>query len=106
MTVVLRALLMTVVFGSLCAAYQDNSHLNIVRDAFEFVIANRSDTQTKYPDGSTPKSDYELFLRVLAIKPDASANERLRQIALQLGQESANTDKIEDVTLSLPHWYL
>ncbi len=93
-----------IIFKSKCVAYDDITHFNIVRDAFEFIIANKSDSTTKYADGSTPKSDYELLIATLSGSSGAATDQVLKKIAERLGNESINTDRILDVTLTLP-WY-
>lgn len=101
-TAILRAFALVLAFSSTCAAYGDLAHRNIVRDAFEFIIANKADAATRYVDGSTPKSDYDVLLRVLAIKPGTGADGALRAVARQLADGSVETDRFSDVTLTAP----
>src|SRR5262249_8225914 len=91
---------------STCAAYGDTAHRNVVRDAFEFIIANKNDSKTKYADGSTPKSDYDLLITILSGNSRSVTDDVLRKIATQLGEESVNTDRLEDVTLKIPTGFL
>jgi len=48
----IRAFIVILAFNSICAAYGDLTHRNVVRDAFEFIIANKGDASL--PPGLLP----------------------------------------------------
>jgi hypothetical protein len=84
-------------FPSLGRAYDLKTHRRIVTDAVDFIIASREKTST-YVDGSTGQSDDKLLSSVYANADDG----KLRQIAAEMAEASADTDLRTDIWLQVP----
>src|SRR5207249_2089324 len=83
--------------------YSIYTHEQIVFDAFIYVIDSRHDKNVYY-DNSTGESDFRLFRDVLApeVGDEVEAQRIILEAVKSMAEESGDTDRYEDVRLSVP----